>query len=53
MILEELRHGAIGTMTGFAFSEILVDIYQKFTDGDVDGATELFYQYCPLMAGWS
>ena len=49
MILEELRHGAIGTMTGFAFSEILVDIYQKFTDGDFDGATELFYRYCPLI----
>ena len=49
MILEELRHGAIGTMTGFAFSEILVDIYQKFTTGDVDGATDVFYRYCPLI----
>src|SRR5918993_3952831 len=30
MFLEELRHGAIGTMTGFAFPEILVEIYTKF-----------------------
>ena len=49
MFLEELRHGAIGTMTGFAFPEILVEIYQKFTDGDVGGATEVFYRYCPLI----
>ena len=29
MFLEELRHGAIGTMTGFAFPEILVEIYTQ------------------------
>lgn len=49
MFLEELRHGAIGTMTGFAFPEILVEIYQKFSRGDIDGATEVFYRYCPLI----
>jgi 4-hydroxy-tetrahydrodipicolinate synthase len=49
MFLEELRHGAIGTMTGFGFPEILVEIYQKFSRGDVDGATEVFYHYCPLI----
>jgi 4-hydroxy-tetrahydrodipicolinate synthase len=49
MFLEELRHGAHGAMTGFAFPEILVEIYQKYSSGDVDGATELFYRYCPLI----
>ncbi|HLA42830.1 MAG TPA: dihydrodipicolinate synthase family protein [Aggregatilineales bacterium] len=49
MFLEELRHGAVGTMTGFAFPEILVDIYQKYHSGDIDGATEIFYRYCPLI----
>ena len=49
MFLEELRHGAIGTMTGFAFPEILVRIYRAFVGGDVDGATEVFYKYCPLI----
>ncbi|MGE0039671.1 MAG: dihydrodipicolinate synthase family protein [Vicinamibacterales bacterium] len=34
MFLEELRHGAAGTMTGFAFPEILVDIYRRYTAGD-------------------
>lgn len=49
MFLEELRHGAVGTMTGFAFPEILVQIRRKFMDGDVDGATALFYHACPLI----
>lgn len=49
MFLEELRHGAIGTMTGFAFPEILVNIFQKFSSGDIDEATEIFYRYCPLI----
>jgi len=49
MFLEELRHGAIGTMTGFAFPEILVDIYRKFMAGDRDGATSVFYKYLPII----
>jgi 4-hydroxy-tetrahydrodipicolinate synthase len=49
MFLEELKHGAIGTMTGFAFPDILVDIYEKYTSGDIDGATDVFYRYCPLI----
>jgi 4-hydroxy-tetrahydrodipicolinate synthase len=49
MFLEELRHGAIGTMTGFAFPEILVDIYSRYTSGDLDGATDVFYRYMPLI----
>jgi 4-hydroxy-tetrahydrodipicolinate synthase len=49
MFLEELRHGAHGTMTGFAFPEILVAIYQMYSRGDIDGATETFYRYCPLI----
>jgi 4-hydroxy-tetrahydrodipicolinate synthase len=49
MFLEELRHGAIGTMTGFAFPEILVDIFRKFSAGDLDAATKVFYQYLPII----
>ena len=36
-------------MTGFAFPEILVDIYRRFAGGDRDGATEVFYRYVPLI----
>jgi len=49
MFLEELRHGAHGTMTGFGYPEILVDIYAKFTAGDTDGAASVFYKYLPLI----
>lgn len=49
MFLEELRHGAIGTMTGFAFPEILVDIYSRWAGGDRDGAADVFYRACALI----
>jgi 4-hydroxy-tetrahydrodipicolinate synthase len=49
MFLEELRHGAAGTMTGFAFPEILVAIYRAWRSGDRDAATTIFYRYCPLI----
>jgi 4-hydroxy-tetrahydrodipicolinate synthase len=49
MFLEELRHGVVGTMTGFAFPEILVDIHRRFVSGDVDGATQVFYRFLPLI----
>ncbi|MDE2728799.1 MAG: dihydrodipicolinate synthase family protein [Gemmatimonadota bacterium] len=49
MLLEELRHGCMGTMTGFAYPDILKDIHTKYKSGDIDGATETFYRYCPLI----
>jgi 4-hydroxy-tetrahydrodipicolinate synthase len=49
MLLEELRAGAAGTMTGFGFPEILVDIVRRFRAGDEDGAREEFYRATPLI----
>jgi 4-hydroxy-tetrahydrodipicolinate synthase len=49
MLLEELRAGAAGTMTGFGFPEILVDIVRRFQGGDEDGAGDVFYRACPLI----
>lgn len=49
MLLEELRRGAIGTMTGFGFPEILVKICNAFFSGRHDEAAEIFYRYCPLI----
>ncbi len=46
---EELLRGAVGTMTGFAFPEILVGIYAGFTAGDRAGARDLFYRFLPLI----
>ena len=47
--LEELERGAAGTMTGFAFSEILVAVYDKFQSGDRANAEQIFDQYLPLI----
>jgi 4-hydroxy-tetrahydrodipicolinate synthase len=47
--LEELQRGCVGTMTGFAYPEILVQIYRKFSAGDAAGAAATFDRYCPLI----
>jgi 4-hydroxy-tetrahydrodipicolinate synthase len=47
--LEELQRGAAGTMTGFAFPEILVAIYERYAAGDEAGAAAVFDRYCPLI----
>lgn len=49
MLFEELRAGAAGTMTGFGFPEVLLDIVRRFTSGDEDGARDVFYRYLPLI----
>ena len=45
--LEELRRGAAGTMTGFAFSEILVATYQLFNSGQITDADACSTSICP------
>lgn len=47
--LEELERGAAGTMTGFAFTEILVAIFEAYRDGDIAAATRIFDHYLPLI----
>lgn len=46
----ELRRGAAGTMTGFAFTEILAAIYRRHCSGDVAAARAIYYRYLPLIA---
>lgn len=48
-LLEELSRGAHGTMTGFAFTEILVAVYDAFRSGDRARAVEIFDRYLPLI----
>ncbi len=48
-LLEELGAGASGTMTGFAFSEILVAVFKAFQAGDQARAEHIFDQYLPLI----
>jgi 4-hydroxy-tetrahydrodipicolinate synthase len=48
-LLDELRRGAAGTMTGFAYPEVLVGIWQAWKNGDRQGASEIYYRALPLL----
>ena len=48
-LLEELKRGASGTMTGFAFTEILVAVFNAFNAGNMESAEAIFDQYVPLI----
>ncbi|MBI2833344.1 MAG: dihydrodipicolinate synthase family protein [Acidobacteria bacterium] len=45
----ELRRGADGAMTGFAYPEMLVEVFERFTDGDAEGAEDVFDAYLPIL----
>jgi 4-hydroxy-tetrahydrodipicolinate synthase len=47
--LWELRRGASGTMTGFAFPEILAAIRVAHERGDADEAGRIFNRFLPLI----
>jgi 4-hydroxy-tetrahydrodipicolinate synthase len=47
--LEELRAGASGTMTGFAFPEVLVEVFDAHRRGETQRAAEAFYRSLPLI----
>ena len=49
MLVEELRRGSHGTMTGFGFPEILVAVVRRWFAGDREGATAVFDRYATLI----
>ena len=46
---QELARGADGAMTGFAYPEMLVEVYERFVAGDTEGAEDVFDVYLPLL----
>ena len=46
---QELRRGADGAMTGFAWPEMLVQVYELFAAGKAEEAEDLFDIYLPLV----
>ena len=46
---QELARGADGIMTGFAFSGMLVDVYNMFRSGRAEEAEDLFDLYLPVL----
>jgi 4-hydroxy-tetrahydrodipicolinate synthase len=49
MLLEELRRGSHGTMTGFGFPEVLVAVVRRWFAGDHEGAAAVFDRYATLI----
>jgi 4-hydroxy-tetrahydrodipicolinate synthase len=49
MLVEELRRGAVGTMTGFGYPEALVAIMRDWRAGKQDAAIERFHRWMPLI----
>lgn len=48
-LLDELSRGSAGAMTGFAYPEVLVDIYRSMAEGDRAKAEKVFYRHLPLL----
>ncbi len=46
---QSLQRGADGVMTGFAYPDMLVHVYERFAAGDLDWAEDLYNQYLPLV----
>ena len=45
----ELARGADGAMTGFAYPELLVEVWERFAAGQEDDAFDLYDAYLPLI----
>jgi 4-hydroxy-tetrahydrodipicolinate synthase len=48
-LLDELRRGSSGTMTGFAYPEVLVGIWDAWNQGDRTAASSIYYHALPLL----
>ena len=48
-LLDELRAGASGAMTGFPYPEVLLEIWQSFRAGDEERAAATYYRHLPLI----
>ena len=46
---QELRRGADGANTGFAYPAMLVEVCRKFFAGDAEGAEDLYDLYLPVV----
>jgi 4-hydroxy-tetrahydrodipicolinate synthase len=46
---QELRRGADGAMTGFAYPEMLVEVCRLFAEGEEERGEDLFDLYLPLL----
>jgi len=48
-LLDELRRGASGTMTGFAYPEVLLEVWLAWRAGDRRAAADTYARFLPLL----
>ncbi|WP_037365746.1 dihydrodipicolinate synthase family protein [Amycolatopsis orientalis] len=49
---DAIRRGAVGTQPGCSFTEIYVEIWRRFEDGDEAGGAELHRRLLPYISYW-
>jgi dihydrodipicolinate synthase/N-acetylneuraminate lyase len=49
---DAIRRGAVGTQPGCSFTEIYVEIWRRFADGDEDGGYTLHRRLLPYVSYW-
>jgi 4-hydroxy-tetrahydrodipicolinate synthase len=48
-LLDELRHGSDGTMTGYSFPEDLISVVRAWREHDIERAARDYYRILPLL----
>lgn len=48
-LIEELKRGAVGNMPACEFTDILVEVYNRYMRGDEESARELHREFLPLI----
>lgn len=49
---DAFRRGAVGTQPGCSLTEIYVEIWRRYADGDLDGADALHRRLLPYISYW-
>jgi dihydrodipicolinate synthase/N-acetylneuraminate lyase len=49
---DAIRRGAVGTQPGCSFTELYVEIWRRFADGDETGGEELHRRLLPYISYW-
>jgi 4-hydroxy-tetrahydrodipicolinate synthase len=49
---DAIRRGAVGTQPGCSFTEIYVEIWRRFVNGDTEGGYELHRRLLPYISYW-
>jgi 4-hydroxy-tetrahydrodipicolinate synthase len=49
---DAIRRGAVGTQPGCSFTEVYLEIWRRFSEGDAEGGEDLHRQLLPYISYW-